>query len=252
MYELTLIGIGTGNPDHLTLAAVRALNAQDLILIPNKGAGKDDLAALRHDICAAVIHSPGPHITEFELPERDTRTQDYRRRVDDWHDIIADIWWQNITTTCPDGGKIGFLVWGDPSLYDSTMRIAQRLKSRAAIQLTVIPGITSIQALTAAHAVPLNEINGAVTLTTGRQIRDGGWPASAETVVVMLDGQCSFQTLPQDGLHIWWTAYAGMKNEISISGPLAQVSTDILERRARARQEHGWLMDIYMLRRFAV
>ncbi|WP_282077938.1 precorrin-6A synthase (deacetylating) [Epibacterium ulvae] len=252
MYELTLIGIGTGNPDHLTLAAVRALNAQDLILIPNKGAGKDDLAALRHDICAAVIHSPGPHITEFELPERDTRTQDYRRRVDDWHDIIADIWWQNITTTCPDGGKIGFLVWGDPSLYDSTMRIAQRLKSRAAIHLTVVPGITSIQALTAAHAVPLNEINGAVTLTTGRQIRDGGWPASAETVVVMLDGQCSFQTLPQDRLQIWWTAYAGMKNEISISGPLAQVATGILERRARARQEHGWLMDIYMLRRLSV
>ncbi len=35
--QLTLIGIGTGNPDHLTLEAVRAINAQDLILIPRKG-----------------------------------------------------------------------------------------------------------------------------------------------------------------------------------------------------------------------
>ena len=46
MLQLCLIGIGTGNPKHLTLEAVEAIRAQDLILIPHKGAGKDDLAGL--------------------------------------------------------------------------------------------------------------------------------------------------------------------------------------------------------------
>ena len=96
MIDLTLIGIGTGNPQHLTLQAVQALAAQDLILIPNKGAGKDDLAGLRHDICARALDgcATPPRIVEFDLPVRDEATQDYRQRVDDWHDAIAAIWWQ--------------------------------------------------------------------------------------------------------------------------------------------------------------
>ncbi len=248
-YMLSLVGIGTGNPKHLTLQAVEALNTVDLILIPNKGAGKDDLAALRQTICSDVIRAPGPKIVEFDLPTRDEATQDYRKRVDDWHDAIAEIWWQNMVDALPAGGTVGFLVWGDPSLYDSTMRIADRLKSKGDIALHVIPGITSIQALTAAHVEPLNQINEAVTITTGRQLRDHGWPASADTLIVMLDGQCSFETLAPDGIDIWWTAYAGMENEISISGELRDVSPKIQQTRAAARAKHGWLMDIYMLRR---
>lgn len=248
-FTLSLVGIGTGNPKHLTLQAVEALNAVDLILIPNKGAGKDDLAALRQAICAEVIASPGPRIVEFDLPQRDAAIQDYQARVDTWHDAIADLWWQNMNVHLPKGGTVGFLVWGDPSLYDSTMRIADRLQSKGDITVQVVPGVTSIQALTAAHAEPLNQINESVTITTGRQLRDHGWPPSAETLIVMLDGQCSFQTLPTDGTEIWWTAYAGMENEISVAGPLSEVTDTIKTTRAKARADHGWLMDIYMLRK---
>ncbi|UWQ23798.1 precorrin-6A synthase (deacetylating) [Leisingera aquaemixtae] len=249
MIELSLIGIGTGNPQHITLQAIEALNAQDLILIPNKGAGKDDLAGLRREICSRAIKGDGPKIVEFALPVRDEATQSYRKRVDDWHDAIAQIWWQTITANLPDGGKAGFLVWGDPSLYDSTMRIAERLQKLAEIKLTVIPGITSIQALTAAHAIPVNEIGAPFTITTGRQLRENGWPDSADTLVIMLDGECSFQAIGPQGVEIFWTAYAGMENQISVAGPLAEVSEEIIATRAKARAEHGWIMDIYLLRK---
>ncbi|MBY6139304.1 precorrin-6A synthase (deacetylating) [Leisingera daeponensis] len=249
MIELSLIGIGTGNPQHMTLQAIGALNAQDLILIPNKGSGKDDLAGLRREICNRVIEGNGPRIVEFSLPVRDEAIKSYRKRVDDWHDAIAEIWWQNLSAGLPEGGKAGFLVWGDPSLYDSTMRIAERLQKLADIKLTVIPGITSIQALTAAHAIPVNEIGAPFTITTGRQLRENGWPDSAETLVIMLDGECSFQSIAPEGVEIFWTAYAGMENQISVSGPLAEVSSQIMETRAKARAEHGWIMDIYLLRR---
>ena len=248
MHTLSLIGIGAGNPKHPTLEAIEALNACDLILIPLKGAQKDDLAQLRREICTAVLTRPVP-CREFTLPERDPATADYQTRVNDWHDAIADCWQTEILAGLPEGGRVGFLVWGDPSLYDSTLRIADRLKARMEITIDVIPGITSIQALTAGHAIPLNTVGGPVTVTTGRQLRDHGWPAGAETLVVMLDQGGAFDVLDGNGFHIWWSAYAGMENEIRIAGPLSEVRERILTTRAQARADHGWIMDVYLLRR---
>lgn len=249
MIALDLIGIGTGNPRHLTLQAIDAINAADLILIPTKGAEKNDLAGLRRRICADMLTNPATKLVEFALPLRDPEIADYRERVDAWHDAIAAIWVETIRANIGEGQRVAFLVWGDPSLYDSTLRIADRVAALLPLQVRVIPGITSIQALTAAHAIPLNEINGPVVVTTGRQIRDNGFPSAADTVVVMLDGELSFQALDPEGLRIWWTGYAGMENEVSLSGPVASVTEAIAEARASARAAHGWIMDIYLLRR---
>ncbi|MBM1555203.1 precorrin-6A synthase (deacetylating) [Sulfitobacter mediterraneus] len=247
--KLTLIGIGTGNPEHLTLQAIRAINAQDLILIPHKGEGKADLAELRRAICDEVLTNPQTQITGFDLPVRDEATADYRQRVDDWHDAIAQCWQQAIAAH-PKAEKVALLVWGDPSLYDSTLRIASRLSPVP--QIEVIAGITSLQALTAAHAIPINEIGAPFVVTTGRRLRDEGWPQGIDTLAIMLDGTCAFQSLPPEGVHIWWGGYVGMKEQILCAGPLTEVSDQIIKMRAAARAEHGWIMDIYILRKAGV
>ena len=92
MIELLLVGIGTGNPDHLTLQAIKALNSADLVMIPRKGETKADLAELRRAICTEVVTNPATRIVGFDLPVRDERTADYRQRVDEWHDAIALVW----------------------------------------------------------------------------------------------------------------------------------------------------------------
>lgn len=245
MKTLLLIGIGTGNPDHLTLEAIKAINNADLILIPNKGAGKTDLAELRHTLCADVLTNPATHIVNFDLPTRDPDLPNYKTRVNAWHDEIAECW-KNAIAGAPPAETVALLIWGDPSLYDSTLRIAERLTPMPAIK--VIPGITSLQALTASHAIPINTLAAPFTVTTGRQLRDHGWPDGAETLAVMLDAACSFQGLDMPNLHIWWGAYVGMDQEIIREGRLADVSDDIVATRARARAEHGWIMDIYVLR----
>ncbi|HQT96034.1 MAG TPA: precorrin-6A synthase (deacetylating) [Thermoanaerobaculaceae bacterium] len=246
MIALSLIGIGTGNPEHLTLQAIRALNAADVVLIPCKGESKADLAELRRTICAEFITNPATRMVEFNQPVRDPATPDYRRRVDDWHDAIAKAWRAAITKELPGGdGRVALLVWGDPSLYDSTLRIAARLGLRT----EVIPGITSIQALAAAHVISLSEIGTPFTVTTGRRLRDGGWPEGVDTILVMLDGDCAFQDLAPEGLSIWWGAYVGMAEELTEAGLLAETGPRILARRAEARAQHGWIMDIYLLRR---
>jgi precorrin-6A synthase len=247
---LSLIGIGCGDPGQLTLAAVRAINAADLILIPRKGEEKSDLAELRREICARVLTNRSTRLVEFDLPVRDAATDDYRGGVDDWHDAVASVWWHEIRAHLGNEGRVAFLIWGDPSLYDSSLRIARRLDPVPEIE--VIPGITTIQALCAAHAIPVNEIGAPFIVTTGRQLRENGWPASVETVVVMLDGGTAFQSLDPTGIQIWWGAYLGMPNRMIFSGMLADVGTKIVEARAEARKQHGWIMDSYILKRVSI
>ncbi|WP_112310137.1 precorrin-6A synthase (deacetylating) [Pseudogemmobacter bohemicus] len=247
--ELVLIGIGTGNPDHLTLQAVKALNAVDLILIPEKGEEKADLAGLRRAICADVLTNPAVKIVGFEMPVRDPANPGYLSRVNDWHDEIAGAW-EAAIAAYPGTRRVALLVWGDPSLYDSTLRIAARLSGDlCGIEVSVVPGIMSPQVLAAAHRIPLNGLGAPFLVTTGRRLREEGWPPGVDRVVVMLDGGCAFQDLPPEGVTIWWGAFVGMANEITESGPLAEAGPRILARREAARAEHGWLMDIYIMER---
>ncbi len=248
MDELTLIGLGTGNPEHLTLQAIGALKHCDLILIPHKGEEKRQLAEVREAIVATHVGATAP-ISFFSMPVRDPAIASYRKRVEAWHDAIAERWREAIAGHDGPARRVGLLVWGDPSLYDSSLRVAERLRSSLGFRLTVIPGITALQGLTAAHAIPLNAIGEPFTVTTGRRLREGGFPAGVDTIAVMLDGECSFQTLDPADLTIWWGAYVGMAEEITLAGPLADVGPRILETRAAARARHGWIMDIYILRR---
>lgn len=247
MMTLSLIGIGCGDPGQLTRTAVSAINAADLVLIPRKGSAKSDLADLRRTICTDVLTNGTTRIVEFDLPVRDAGESDYRRGVDDWHDAVAATWSQTIENHLGSEGKVALLIWGDPSLYDSSLRIARRLDPLPTIE--VVPGITSIQTLCAVHALPLNDIGEPFLVTTGRRLREAGWPQSVDTVVVMLDGATAFQSLDPEGLHIYWGAYLGMQDQIIMSGALAEAGPRIIAARQDARERHGWIMDSYILKR---
>ena len=250
MITLSLIGIGTGNLDHVTLAAVRALNNADLILLPRKGEAKSDLIDLRRLLCERLLEAPvTTKIVEFDLPSRDGRN-DYLGAVDDWHAAIASVWAQLMDEHLPNGGRVGMLVWGDPSLYDSSLRITQRLSAAGKqVDVEVVPGITSLQVLTAEHKIPLNALAEPVHITTGRRLRERGWPSDAATVAVMLDSGGAFASLPQEDTYIWWGAYLGMDKQCLIKGWLNEVSDEIIERRAELRESYGWIMDCYLMAR---
>ena len=252
MIELALIGIGTGNPDHLTLQAVREIGRCDVILLPLKGDEKSELAEIRRAICDR-FRSGNARIAEFVMPVRDEAIPDYRARVEAWHKAIAQKWSEAIAASSAPSRdadlRVGLLVWGDPSLYDSTMRIAERLGEQLPVRVEIIPGITSLQMLTAVHAIPANEVGQPFMVTTGRQIRDSGFPEQVDTVFVMLDGECSFMHLPPADFDIWWGAFLGMPGQVVLSGSLEHTRDRIVAGRALARKRAGWVMDSYMLRR---
>lgn len=241
--RIHVIGIGAGDPDQVTAQAVAALNDTEVFFAMDKGEAKDDLVALRRHICRRFITEPGYRFVELPDPPRD-KEGDYRQAVADWHDARARVWAEAITTELTPGGVGAFLAWGDPSLYDSTLRILDTVAAHVDIDYDVIPGVTAIQTLTARHRIPLNGVGEPVLITTGRQLREHGLTGSA---VVMLDGGCAFQTCPPE-TRIWWGAYLGTPDELLIAGTVGGVGDEIARVRTEARARHGWIMDTYLLR----
>lgn len=241
--RIHVIGIGAGDPDHVTAQAIEALNDTQVFFAMDKGDTKGDLVALRRHICERFIREPGYRFVALADPPR-ARDGDYRDSVADWHAARARIWADAIKAELADGATGAFLAWGDPSLYDSTLRILDAVASHVDIEYDVVPGITAIQALTARHRIPLNDVCEPVLITTGRQLRDNGLSGSA---VVMLDAECSFLTCSAD-TRIWWGAYLGTPGELLFSGTVGEVGQRIAQVRAEARAQHGWIMDIYLLR----
>jgi precorrin-6A synthase len=136
-------------------------------------------------------------------------------------------------------------------LYDSTIRNLDALKDAGlAFDVEVIPGITAIQALAAAHRIPLNRIAEAVTITTGRKLA-AGFPEGVDSVVVLLDGEDTYRRFVDQDFEIFWGAYLGTPDEILIAGKVADVAEEIYRRRRDARRANGWIMDTYLLRRAA-
>ncbi|HEV7256334.1 MAG TPA: precorrin-6A synthase (deacetylating) [Bosea sp. (in: a-proteobacteria)] len=250
MRKLLIIGIGAGDPDQMTVQAIKALNRADVVFLPDKGEEKAALRHLREAICARFIEKPCRMVT-VGTPERAPAGTDYRGVVDDWHGRIAANYDRLFRDELAEGQYGALLVWGDPALYDSTLRIVERVRAGGlALEWEVIPGISSVQALAARHRIALNRIGEPVMITTGRKLA-AGFPAGQDSVVVMLDGEQTFARIAPDDLDIYWGAYLGTPDEILMAGPLADLAGEIAAVRAEARRKHGWIMDIYLLRRQA-
>lgn len=251
MRNILIIGIGAGNPEHMTLEAIAALNRADVLFIPDKGEEKAALRRLREEICARFIRERSWRSVPVPIPQRAAAGDDYRGAVDDWHQRIADSYRELFSRELAKGETGALLVWGDPALYDSTLRIMERVAaSGLGLDWQVYPGISSVQVLAARHRIPLNTIGGPVLITTGRRL-GAGFPADQDSVVVMLDGEQAFGTIDPAGLDIFWGAYLGTADELLVAGPLAELAGEIARVRAQARERHGWIMDTYLLRRRA-
>ena len=248
MRKILIIGIGAGNPDFLTLQAIKALNRADVFFIPDKGGEKAALRQLRIDICDRFVERRPYRSVDVPLPERTKAPADYPAAVGEWHAAIAARYQALFLNELDDGQCGGFLVWGDPTLYDSTLRIVEAIQAGGfPLEYEIIPGISSVQVLAAAHRTALNRIGEPVLLTTGRKL-EARLPEGTSTVV-LLDGEQAFARIADEDAEIVWGAYLGTPDEILISGRLSEVKEEIRAVRARAKRDKGWIMDTYLLRR---
>jgi precorrin-6A synthase len=242
MHKIRVIGIGAGHPEQITVQAINAINSADVLFITDKGSDKDDLARFRLEILERYAPDRKFRIVQIPDPARDRNPDNYQAAVQTWHEQRAALYESLFTEHLHANDTGAFLVWGDPSLYDSTIRILETLN----VEFDVIPGITAVQALTASHRIPLNQIGAAVHITTGRLLAAN--PPTADTVV-MLDGECAFNTVNDEETEIYWGAYLGTPDEILLKGKVKSLAQAIQQTRETQRQRKGWIMDTYLLRK---
>ncbi len=286
--RILIIGIGAGNPEHITIQAINALKQVNVLFLTDKGEDKSDLLRIRKEICERYIPAASYRVVQFNDPERDRSGAEgiprsaadaprddrsaaegiprsaadatwddrapaaYRTAVEDWHSKRASLYEELIREHVGDRESGAFLCWGDPTLYDSILRIIGPLSRKPALafEYEVIPGISSLQALAARHRIPLNQIAEPLQVTTGRRLLQTlAECPSATDVVVVLDRECSFKHIPDENFEIYWGAYLGMPDELLVSGKLRDVGPVIERLRTEARARKGWIMDTYLLRR---
>jgi len=251
MRRVLVIGIGAGDPEQVTVQAIRAINRADVVFVIEKGSEADELASVRREVLARYLEDDRrPRVVALADPPRDRAAPAYREAVDDWRARRADVWEAALGDHLRDGETGAFLVWGDPAIYDSTTAVLEAIAGRGNVELDyeVIPGISSLQALAARHRIPWARVGGAVQITTGRRLA-AGMPEEADDVLVMLDPGCAFARVAAEDVEIYWGAYIGTEDEILVSGPVHELAPEIERLRRDARERKGWVMDSYLLRR---
>ncbi|WP_243057929.1 precorrin-6A synthase (deacetylating) [Nocardioides sp. SR21] len=237
--RVRVLGVGMG-AHHVTAEVAEALRTCDYVIAAAKSAD-DDLLAARRTIADAY----GLEVVAVPDPERDrvstgSTNEDaaYQRAVADWHEARVAAY---ETVLRERGGTAAFLVWGDPSLYDSTIRIVERL----GVDYDVLPGISAPQLLAARHRIVLHGVGMAVHVTTARRLRDD-IAAGQTNLCVMLGARLDLDGL--DDWSIWWGANLGTVDEVLVAGRVGDVLGAIEAARATAKETAGWVMDVYLLR----
>lgn len=237
--RVRILGIGMG-PQHLTPEVAGALAEVDYVVAAEKGEG-DHLLDLRRAVCEAH----GVELVVVPDPPRDRSamgTPRYEDVVSHWHRARVAAYTEIFRER---GGTAAFLVWGDPSLYDSSIRITAEAARVLDIEYDVLPGISAPQLLAARHRLVLHDIGRPVHVTTARRLREA-LAQGQDNVVVMLN-----RVIELDGLEdwsIWWGGNLGTTSEELVAGRVGDVIPEIHAARERARTAAGWVMDLYLLR----
>ncbi len=243
--RIWVLGVGMG-PQHVTGEAAEALRSADYVLAAEKSCD-DGLLALRRAVVDA--HAPGVPIIAVTDPVRDRSpgltTSGYENAVADWHAERAARYAEVLRER---GGVAAFLVWGDPALYDSTIRIVKQVKALGVeLEYDVLPGISAPQLLAARHRIVLHEVGCPVHITTGRRLSEAV-AAGQGNIVAMLNPDGLDLTGLADWT-IWWGANLGAAGERLVHGRVGDVAGEIAAARAAAKAEAGWLMDAFLVRR---
>ena len=153
--ELIGIGVGPGDPDLLTVAAVRDLSRAGRIFVPVMAA---DVAGRAEAVVRAHVTHRRLERLVFALNDDVAGSQ--RRRHDCWDTAAARV----VTHLREHGGSAAFATLGDPSVYSTFGYLAKTVRELVPdIRIRTVPGITAMQA--AASAAGLNLVEGTEPLT---------------------------------------------------------------------------------------
>jgi precorrin-2/cobalt-factor-2 C20-methyltransferase len=139
------IGVGPGDPELLTVKAVRLLNEVDVICVPKSRAEKESLAlsiaraSVKKDVEVMELLFPMTH-------DKDVLKQHWDEATD------------KIAAEARKGKSLAFITIGDPMFYSTYAYVLERVKRNFIdIEIETVPGITAFAACSSFINEPLTE-----------------------------------------------------------------------------------------------
>lgn len=144
--KLIGIGVGPGDPELLTLKAVKALKEAQVICAPRSSISKPSLAL-------SIVQSALEHREyEYEILEPlFPMIEDKKALKEYWSDAA-----QLIIEKLNEGCDVAFITLGDPTIY-STFSYIYKIINDLDFEIEIIPGITSFTGCAASAGIPLVE-----------------------------------------------------------------------------------------------
>ncbi len=164
------VGVGPGDPELLTLKAVRIIRSADMLVYLSNNEGLSQARQIAHlavgtkvqdSVFSEDIYKEGAG-AQIELPLIIPMSTD-RTLANRVYDEGAE----KISEKLRQGGDVAFLCEGDPLLFGSFNYLLERLNDHFLCQ--VVPGISSVNAATAALLQPLTRQDESFAVVTGRQ-----------------------------------------------------------------------------------
>jgi precorrin-2/cobalt-factor-2 C20-methyltransferase len=148
------IGVGPGDPELITIKAVKALKTVDVICVPKSHARKPSMAL---GMVKQIIDERQKPAEILELVFPMTKDELNNRKL--WVENAA------IVAAKAKKGNVAFITLGDPMLYSTFLYLYECVKETyPEIELEIIPGVTSVSAAAASSKLPLAEKEEVVTI----------------------------------------------------------------------------------------
>jgi precorrin-2/cobalt-factor-2 C20-methyltransferase len=174
------VGVGPGDPEHITLKALHALQRADRVFVPETDASRAGGPGRAERVVA-------PHVEAGKIERLLFAMRDEGARGGNW-DRAGDA----ITAVVRDGGTAAFATIGDPNIYSTFTYVAHTVRALVpGVRVETVPGIMAMQDLASRSGTVLVEGNEALTLvpyTAGPEKLPEAL-AHADTVVVYKGGR---------------------------------------------------------------
>jgi precorrin-2/cobalt-factor-2 C20-methyltransferase len=154
------VGVGPGDPELVTLKAVRVLGEADVIFVPVMAGPGERAAGPGRAETTIRAHVPPGRIRPVPFALSDTGGVTPRRAAA-WQAAAAEV-----AQAFADGaGTVAFGTIGDPNLYSTFSYLAQTVRTLVPnLAVETVPGITAMQDLAARSATSLAEGDEPLTL----------------------------------------------------------------------------------------
>lgn len=149
--RLVGVGVGPGDPELLTVKAVRVLRSADVVLVPVLDTDGADPGRAEASVRAHLGDDDRVRRVRFALNDRGGLSDERTTSWDAAARAVVEAWESG-------AANVAFATIGDPSVYSTFSYLAQTVATlRPDAHIAVVPGVTAMQDLAARSATPLCE-----------------------------------------------------------------------------------------------